>query len=107
MITNLSFAQKPVYNADVPKSITTPDKVKTDYLGDLDFVDGFPTDETVEKTYDFLDVARAAEVSCEVEERVERADRASDQAGQMPEHCPPTPRLSLSRGGLVSAQRQC
>ena len=25
----------------------------------LNFKDGFPTDETVQKTYDFLDVARA------------------------------------------------
>jgi hypothetical protein len=61
-ITNIAFAQKPTYSAVVPESITTPNKVQTDYLGDLEFVDGFPTDETVAKTYDFLDVARATEL---------------------------------------------
>ena len=50
-------AQK--YKANVPKSITTQDHYQTKYAGDLEFKDGFPTDETVQKTYDFLDVARA------------------------------------------------
>ena len=47
------------YKANVPANITTPDKVVTKYAGTLTFKDGFPTDSTVQKTYDFLDVARA------------------------------------------------
>jgi hypothetical protein len=52
----------PKYKADVPVSITTPDSVQTKYLGELKFVDGFPTDETVAKIYDFLDTSRAVEL---------------------------------------------
>ena len=52
----------PKYKADVLASITTPDIVETKYVGDLKFVDGFPTDETVTKTYDFLDTSRAVEL---------------------------------------------
>ena len=49
-----AFAADPKYKADVPASLITPDTVKTKYLGDLKFVDGFPTDATLEKSYDFL-----------------------------------------------------
>lgn len=51
----------PKYKADIPASIKTPDTVKTKLLGNLHFFDGMPTKNTVKKTYDFLDVARAAE----------------------------------------------
>ena len=54
------FAQK--YKAKVPKELITADKVQTKYLGELTFVDGFPTDETLEKTNYFMDVARAFEL---------------------------------------------
>lgn len=50
------------YKADVPESVLTPDTVQTELLGELKFFDGMPDEETVRKTYDFLDVARAAEV---------------------------------------------
>jgi hypothetical protein len=53
---------RPKYAADVPASITTPDKVHTDLLGELEFFDGTPTKNTVDKTYDFLDVSRGVEV---------------------------------------------
>ena len=53
---------EPTYKADVPQSLLTPDKVKSKYLGKLRFHDGFPSDETVEKTFDFLDTARAVEL---------------------------------------------
>ncbi len=59
---SLSSTAEPTYKADVPQSITTPDVVSTRYLGELNFVDGFPTDETVSKTYDYLDTARAVEL---------------------------------------------
>ncbi len=52
----------PTYKADVPASITTPDTVQTKYVGELNFVDGFPTDQTVTKTYGFLDTSRAVEL---------------------------------------------
>ena len=52
----------PRYKADVPASITTSDTVQSKYIGELNFVDGFPSDETVSKTYDFLDTSRAVEL---------------------------------------------
>jgi hypothetical protein len=52
---------EPRYKADVPQSLITPDKVQTEMLGELDFTDGMPSDETVRKTIDFLDTSRAAE----------------------------------------------
>ncbi|KQY73859.1 hypothetical protein ASD52_25780 [Ensifer sp. Root142] len=42
----------------IPPSITTPDKVET-RLGTLDFKDGFPSPETLEKVYDNLDFTHA------------------------------------------------
>lgn len=62
LLDTAGFAQdRPKYAADVPSSVQTPDKVHTDLLGDLEFFDGMPSKETVRKTYDFLDVSRAAE----------------------------------------------
>ena len=54
-------AQKPKYAADVPEFLLTPDKVETDLLGDLEFFDGMPSEATVEKTFDFLDLSRGVE----------------------------------------------
>jgi hypothetical protein len=45
---------------EIPKSITTPDSVKT-RLGALKFNDGFPDDATVEKVYDNLDFQRGVQ----------------------------------------------
>jgi hypothetical protein len=59
---NSGFAQSPVYKADVPSSLLTPDKVQTEMLGELEFFDGMPSDATVQKTIDFLDLSRAVEV---------------------------------------------
>ena len=58
---NNSTVQKPKYTADVPKFLLTPDKVETEFLGDLEFFDGFPNEATVKKAYDFLDLARGVE----------------------------------------------
>ncbi len=49
---------KDKYAADVPDYLLTPDTVETDLLGPLAFFDGLPTEETVNKTYDFLTVSR-------------------------------------------------
>ena len=54
-------AQKPKYAADVPEFLLTPDKVKTEFLGDLEFFDGMPSESTVQKTYDFLDLSRGVD----------------------------------------------
>ena len=54
-------AREPEYKASVPTSVTTPDKVQTELLGDLEFFDGMPNKETVEKAYDFLDFSRGTE----------------------------------------------
>jgi len=56
-----SAADAPKFKADVPASVTTPDRVRTELLGDLDFFDGMPSKDTVRKSYDFLDTARGAE----------------------------------------------
>ena len=45
----------------IPDSITTPDKVQTS-IGKLEFVDGFPTEATIQKSYDYLDTMRAVDV---------------------------------------------
>ncbi len=59
--TWVQAGEVPKYKADVPTSVQTPDTVKTELLGNLKFFDGMPTEDTVRKTYNFLDVARAAE----------------------------------------------
>jgi hypothetical protein len=43
------------------ESISTPNSVKT-FLGTLEFFDGVPTDDTVTKVYDNLDVMRGTQV---------------------------------------------
>ena len=53
---------EPKYKANVPASVITADSVETKYAGELTFVDGFPTDETLVKTNDFMDTARAFEL---------------------------------------------
>lgn len=50
------------YAADVPDFLWTPNSVQTKYAGELEFVDGFPTDNTLEKANYFMDVARAFEL---------------------------------------------
>jgi hypothetical protein len=62
VIVPLSAMAEPKYKADVPESITTPDSFKSKYAGNLKFIDGFPTDETVKNVYDYLDTARAVEL---------------------------------------------
>jgi len=56
------FAAEPKYKADVPVGLITPDNVQTEFLGELDFFDGMPSESTVKKTYDFLDLLRGVEV---------------------------------------------
>jgi hypothetical protein len=48
----------PKYSADVPESIKTPDTVKMESLGTLNFFDGMPDEATVKKVYTYLDFSR-------------------------------------------------
>ena len=58
LVTAVNAAQ-PKYKANVPSEIITPNHVKSKYLGDLNYVDGAPTPETVKKVRDFVDTANA------------------------------------------------
>ena len=49
------------YNTPIPANIMTPDRVET-RIGALEFTDGFPTTETVDRVFDNLDFMRAVEV---------------------------------------------
>lgn len=51
----------PAFKADIPDSILTPDTVRTELLGTLEFFDGMPSNDTVRKSFDFLDVSRGVE----------------------------------------------
>ena len=46
--------------AQIPQSITTPDKVESS-IGTLEYRDGAPGKETVQKAYDYLDLMRGVE----------------------------------------------
>ena len=60
--TKYSTAHKPKFSAKVPEEVTTPKKVHTKLLGDLEFFDGMPSKATVKKAYEFLDLSRGSEV---------------------------------------------
>lgn len=53
---------KGAYATNVPEYLMTPNSVDTKYTGELKFVDGFPTNEALEKVNHFMDVARAFEL---------------------------------------------
>ena len=50
----------PLHAAEIPPSITTPDKVET-RIGTLEFKDGAPSKATLDKVYDNLDFTHAFE----------------------------------------------
>ena len=58
-----SWAQQapPRYQAKVPQSITTPDRLETQLLGPLEFRDGMPDQATADKAFDFVTVSRGVE----------------------------------------------
>ncbi len=51
----------PGFNHQIPEHIMTPDTVET-RIGELNFYDGIPTDETITKVYENLDFYRGIEV---------------------------------------------
>jgi len=66
LVTSLSACNSTVppkmkMTTDIPVAITTQDKVKTS-IGSLEFFDGVPTNNTVDKVYDYVDRARAVDV---------------------------------------------
>jgi hypothetical protein len=63
LISQTFFAQEKdlKYSATVPSYLLTPDKLETDLLGDLEFFDGMPSEATVQKSFDFLDLSRGVE----------------------------------------------
>ena len=50
----------PGFNLKIPESIMTPDKVES-RIGELNFFDGVPSDDTVKKVYDNLDYLRGVD----------------------------------------------
>ena len=56
-LTQPALAQSTIRYEDPPSSILTPDKVET-RLGALEYLDGYPSAETVEIAYDHLDFMR-------------------------------------------------
>ncbi|CAH7116508.1 conserved exported hypothetical protein [Vibrio chagasii] len=59
--SSFAFAE-PQYSAQVPESIITPNKVESAYLGELNYTDGAPTEETHAKVQDFVQVSNAVRV---------------------------------------------
>ena len=49
---------------DIPASIIMPDKIRT-RIETLEFFDGFPTEKTVRKDYDFLDLLSLVKIEGE------------------------------------------
>ncbi len=64
-IAGPAHAQTPKFSADVPESVITPDQVET-RIGTLDFFDGMPSEETVQKVYDQLDLSRGVEPEIDI-----------------------------------------
>lgn len=62
LCVSLTAYGQQIYQADTPESILTPERVSTRYLDDLEFNDGFPSDDTVAKVYDYLDTSRAVQL---------------------------------------------
>ena len=54
-----AMAAAPKYSAEVPSEIITPNHVTSEYLGEMNYIDGAPTEETYSKTRDFVDTANA------------------------------------------------
>ena len=55
------MAKKYGMTTEIPESITLPESFDSS-IGTLEFFDGFPSKETIEKAYDFLDLQRGVNV---------------------------------------------
>ena len=54
LVLSSATAFAATYEAKIPESITTPDVVHTETMGELNFTDGMPTPETVAMVRDDL-----------------------------------------------------
>ena len=61
-VSPLQAQESATYKAKVPEKLLTADKMKSSYLGELTFQDGFPTKETASKVSSFVDISRAVEL---------------------------------------------
>ncbi len=63
LVAHVVYASEPTpgFNQKIPTEIMTPDKVKT-RIGELNFYDGIPTEDTLQKVYDNLDFVRGIDV---------------------------------------------
>ncbi|WOH38641.1 DUF1214 domain-containing protein [Thalassotalea fonticola] len=61
-VSSMSMAHAATYEAKVPDSIITPNKVESKYLGAMNYTDGAPSLSTHEKARDFVDTADAVRV---------------------------------------------
>jgi hypothetical protein len=59
LLTATFGAASPKYSAKVPSEIVTTNHVSSEYLGEMHYIDGAPTEETYSKTRDFVDTANA------------------------------------------------
>jgi hypothetical protein len=61
LLSSYTFAviAAPTFSANVPEEIITPNHVESEYLGELNYVDGAPTDESIDKARHFVDTANA------------------------------------------------
>ena len=99
-------AQKPKYAAEIPASMLTPDKVETEFLGGLKFFERMPNESTVEKTYDFLDLARGVDTFLNgmPAASIYAILEGMKQAGLKPGDLGITENLLDARGLLLTAQ---
>lgn len=61
-LIGVGFLNQAIAAPIVPENITTPSVVKTQTLGDLNFKDGYPSDETMSKVQQYMLVQRAVNV---------------------------------------------
>ena len=59
LMVTVAVAAAPKYSAKVPDDIITPNRVVSEHLGEMNYIDGAPTEETYSKTRDFVDTANA------------------------------------------------
>jgi hypothetical protein len=62
LLAQFSAVNATTFEADVPKSIITPNQVESKYLGKLNYTDGAPSKEAHNKASDFVDTADAVRV---------------------------------------------
>ena len=79
-------APKMKMTTPIPEEITTPDKVETS-IGTLKFKNGMPDKATIDKAYDYIDLARAVNVFMDTQSGVSMwAFRKGMRDAGVPDH---------------------